>query len=57
MYRERKSRTPAKTVTHFLISYIKENGAVPATNYTPRQTYNRVKPIITRLTRKVKRKS
>ena len=33
MYRERKSRTPAKTVTHFLISCIKENGPVPATNY------------------------
>ena len=57
MYRERKSRTPAKTVTHFLTSCIKENGAVPATNYTPRQTHNRVKPIITRQTRKVKRRS
>ena len=34
MYRERKSRTPAKTVTHFLISCIKENGPATATNET-----------------------
>ena len=43
MYRERKDLELAKTVTHFLISCIKESGAVPATNYTPRQTHNRVK--------------
>ena len=56
-YRERKSRTPAKTVTHFLISCIKENGAVSIAKQSPRQTHQRVKPIITRLTRKVKRRS
>lgn len=39
MYRERKSRTPAKTVTHFLISCIKENGAVPIAKQPPRQTH------------------
>ena len=55
MYRERKSRTPAKTVTHFLISCIKENGPATATNEPPSQTHNRVKPIIQELTRKVKR--
>ena len=55
MYRERKSRTPAKTVTHFPISCIKENGPVPSTKHTPSQTHNRVKPIIQELTRKVKR--
>ena len=42
MYRERKSRTPAKTVTHFLTSCIKENGAVPIAKQPPRQTHNRV---------------
>ena len=55
MYRERKSRTPAKTVTHFLISCIKENVPATATNEPPSQTHNRVKPIIQELTRKVKR--
>ena len=54
MYRERKSRTPAKTVTHFLKAVYK-NGPVPSTKHTPSQTHNRVKPIIQELTRKVKR--
>ena len=46
MYRERKSRTPAKTVTHFLISCIKENGPATATNEPPSQTHNRVKQTV-----------
>ena len=41
MCRERKSRTPAKTVTHFLISCIKENGPATATNEPPSQTHNK----------------
>ena len=38
MYRERKDLELAKTVTHFLISCIKENGPATATNEPPSQT-------------------
>ena len=57
MYRERKSRTPAKTVTHFLKAvYEKWPGVRYQRNHRAKPN-NRVKPIITRLIRKVKRRS
>ena len=55
MYRERKSRTPAKTVTHFLKAvYEKWPGVRYQRNHRAKPN-NRVKPIIQELTRKVKR--
>ena len=45
MYRERKSVTPAKTVTHSE-SCIKENARCKSPNLNTEQTHNRVKPII-----------
>ena len=55
MYRERKSRTPAKTVTHFLKAvYEKWPGASYQLHHRAKPN-NRVKPIIQELTRKVKR--